>query len=61
MDELEQIRLLSEIIGNNVLAALGIWLYVTERNRHTDTTKAYRKDLRRVAKIDAADEEEEEA
>lgn len=59
MDELDQIRLLSEIIGNNVLAALGIWLYATERRRHADTTKAYRRDLRRVAKIDAADDEDE--
>lgn len=59
MNELEQIRVLSEIIGSNILTAVALWLFVSERIRHDTTNKEHKRDLRRVAQIqDQSDPDE---
>lgn len=59
MNELEQIRVLSEIIGSNILTAVALWLFVSERIRHDVTNKEHKRDLRRVAQIqDQSDPDE---
>ena len=59
MNELEQLRLIGELIQSVGLTGLAVWLFISERRQHEDTRRDYRRDLRRIANLhDPADPDE---